>query len=111
MTEQFKEKNTSSSENNEKTEKETLLYTEMVKAIDEEDRIIEKMNKIFESVADREEAEKIILKKWAPLMSEAVKKSKEISTQWLCPSRTHSSCSTFERRHRRRPLLLPRAPA
>jgi len=49
----------------------------------EENGIMAEMNKVFESVPGRGEAEKIILEKWVPLMDEAVKKSSELTTRWF----------------------------
>jgi len=83
MSEQFKGENTSSLEDKGGIEEETRLHEELQKAMDEEDRIMAEMGKIFESTPDRAEAEKIILEKWAPLMDEAAKKSSKLTTQWL----------------------------
>jgi hypothetical protein len=82
MNEQFKGENIPSPENK-NVDEETRLHKELQDAMDEEDRIMAEMNKVFESTPDRSEAEKIILEKWAPLMDEAAKKSSELTTQWF----------------------------
>ncbi len=58
------------------------MHKELQEAINEEDRIITEMDKIFKSTPDRAEAEKIILEKWVLPMDEAVKKSGELVIQW-----------------------------
>ena len=83
MSEQFKGENIPSLESKGAIEEEARLHKESQEAMDEVDRIMAEMDKIFESTPDRGEAEKIILKKWAPLMDEAVKKSSELTKQWL----------------------------
>ncbi|GBE16310.1 hypothetical protein BMS3Abin15_00123 [bacterium BMS3Abin15] len=83
MSEQFKGENIPSPENKGAVEEEARLHKELQEAMDEEDRIMAEMDKIFESTPDRGEAEKIILEKLAPSMDEAVKKSSELTTQWL----------------------------
>lgn len=70
-------------ENKETIEEEARLHKELQEAMDEEDRIMAEIDKVFESTPDRGEAEKIILEKWAPLMDEAVKKSSDLTKQWL----------------------------
>lgn len=82
MNEQFKGENISSPENQE-VDEEARLRKELQETMNEEDRIMVEIDKVFESTPDRGEAEKIILEKWAPLMDEAVKKSNEFRTQWL----------------------------
>ena len=82
MNEQFKGENIPSSENK-NIDEEARLHKELQEAMDEEDRVMAEMDKVFELTPDRSEAEKIILEKWAPLMDEAVKKSSELTTQWL----------------------------
>jgi len=82
MTEQFKGENIPTPENK-GAEEEARLHKELQEAMDEEDRIMAEMDKVFELTPDRSEAEKIILEKWAPLMDEAVKKSSELTIQWL----------------------------
>ena len=56
-------------------------------ATDEEQRIMEEIDKVFESTPDRVEAEKIVMEKWAPLMDEAVKKSRVAFDVWMEASR------------------------
>ena|SRR3989339_776882 len=82
MNEQFKGENIPSSENK-NIDEEARLHKELQEAMDEEDRVMAEMDKVFELTPDRSEAEKIILEKWAPLMDEAVKKSSELTIQWL----------------------------
>jgi len=62
---------------------EIRLYKELGKIISEEDRIMKEINKVFESTADRGEAEKIVLEKWMPLLDKATKKSSELINRWL----------------------------
>ncbi|MFH2097332.1 MAG: hypothetical protein ABII24_02185 [bacterium] len=83
MNEQFKGENIPPSETNRAKEDEARLHNALREAMDEEDGIMAEMDKVFESTPDRGEAEKIILEKWAPLMDAAVKKSSELTTQWL----------------------------
>jgi len=82
MNEQFKGENIPTPENK-GAEEEARLHKELQETMNEKDRIMAEMDKVFESTPDRNEAEKIILEKWAPLMDEAVKKSSELTTQWL----------------------------
>ena len=70
-------------ENSELLEEESRLQKELEESMDEQDRIMSEINKIYESTPDRNEAEKIILEKLAPLMDEAVKKSSELTIQWI----------------------------
>ena len=83
MSEQFKGENIPSPENKGTIEEEARLHKELQEAMDEVERIMAEMDKVFESTSDRAEAEKIILEKWAPLMDAAEKKSSELTTQWL----------------------------
>ncbi len=48
----------------------------------EENRIMEEIEGVLTGVPDREEAEKIVLKQYAPLMEEAMKKSTEAFREW-----------------------------
>lgn len=82
MNEQFKGKNIPSPDNK-GIEEEVRLHKELQEVMDDEDRIMAEMDKIFESTPNRGEAEKIILEKWAPLMDEAVKKLSELTNKWL----------------------------
>ncbi len=52
-------------------------------AVDEEGSILREIDNVFASTPDREEAERIVLKKWAPLMDEAIAKSGEAFKAWL----------------------------
>jgi len=83
MNEQSKGENIFSPENKKLINEEARLHKELQEAMDEEDRIMAEINKVFESTPDRGEAEKIILEKWMPLMDKAAKKSNELITQWL----------------------------
>ncbi len=58
-------------------------YEEMQAAENEVDRIMKEMDNILASNLNREEAEKIVFEKWAPLMDEAMKKSTETFKAWL----------------------------
>lgn len=83
MSEQLKGENMPTPENKGAIEEEACLYKELQEAMDEEDKIMAEMDKVFESTSDRGEVEKIILEKWAPLMDEAVKKSSDLTKQWF----------------------------
>lgn len=75
MTEQFKE---------EKGENlEDQKYVALQVAMAEEDRVMKEMDDVFATTPDREGAEKIVLEKYAPLMSEAMKKSRQALDEWL----------------------------
>ena len=58
-------------------------YTALQVAMDEEDKIMAEINKVFESTPDRAEAERIVLEKHASQMDEAMKKSKQVLGEWL----------------------------
>ena len=58
-------------------------HRELQAAMDEEDRVMAEINKVFANTPDRAEAEKIVLEKLAPLMDEAMKKSGEALKVWL----------------------------
>lgn len=58
-------------------------HQELQAAMDEEDRVMAEIDKVFVSTPDRAEAEKIVLENWAPLMGEAMKKSGEALEAWL----------------------------
>jgi hypothetical protein len=62
---------------------ETRLYGEVQAATEEVDRILAEIDKVFASTEDRDQAEKIVLEKWAPLMDAASKKVSELTKQWL----------------------------
>lgn len=49
----------------------------------EEDRVMVEINSVLASTPDRAEAEKIVLRQWAPLMNKAMKKSGEALKAWL----------------------------
>ena len=58
-------------------------YREFQEAMAEEDRIMQEIDNVLVSTSDRAEAEKIVLEKWASLMDEAMKKSREALKAWL----------------------------
>lgn len=58
-------------------------YRELQVTMDEEDRVMEEIDNVLVSTPDRDEAEKIVLEKWAPLMDKAMKKSGEALKAWL----------------------------
>jgi hypothetical protein len=58
-------------------------HRELQEAMDEENRIMGEIDNVLASTPDRAEAEKIVLEKWAPLMDEAMKKSREALRAWL----------------------------
>ena len=58
-------------------------YRELLETMDEEDRIMKEINTAFTNTPNRAEAEKIVLEKWALLMDEAMKKSREALNAWF----------------------------
>jgi len=58
-------------------------YRELLETMDEEDRIMKEINTVFTNTPNRAEAEKIVLEKWALLMDEAMKKSREALNAWF----------------------------
>lgn len=58
-------------------------YAELHEAMDEEDRILKEIEKVLATAPDRAEAERIVLKEYAPRMDEAMKKSREALDEWL----------------------------
>ena len=58
-------------------------YRELQEATEEQNRIMREIEKVLASTPDKDEAEKIIIEKWAPLMDEATKKLGEASTTWF----------------------------
>ncbi len=52
-------------------------------AMDEEERIRKEIDNVLTTTSDRKETEKIILQKYAPLMDEAMKKSRQALQEWL----------------------------
>lgn len=81
MGEQFQGEHIPSPENEEATE-EVRLHKKLQEAINEIDRIIAEINKIFASMPDQNQARKIILEQWMPLMNEAAQKLSELTEQW-----------------------------
>lgn len=83
MSEKFKGEKAYSPEGNESIKEEVVLYKKLQAVMAEKDRIMAEIDKVFESTPDRDEAEKIILEKLAPLMDELVKESSKLTKQWL----------------------------
>ncbi|MCK4553803.1 hypothetical protein KAU19_02480 [Candidatus Parcubacteria bacterium] len=91
MNEQIKGENAPSPENTddkkdtfqEALDKQNRIHKALWETMDEEDRIMKEMDKVFETTSDQNEAEKIILEKWALLMDEAVKKTGQLTTEWF----------------------------
>src|SRR3989338_749714 len=77
MIEQFKGEKGPAPEN-----LENQKHRELQEAMDEENRIMTEIEKVFDNTPDKVEAEKIILENWAPLMDEAMKKSGEAQKAW-----------------------------
>jgi len=50
--------------------------------MEEEEKIIDEINKVFETTPNREEAEKIILGTLAPQMDETIKKFNQALNNW-----------------------------
>jgi len=78
MSEQFKREKGSASEN-----LEDQKHRELQAAMDEEDRVMAEIDKVFASIPNRAEAGKIVLEKLAPLIDEVMKKSGEALKAWL----------------------------
>ncbi len=78
MSEQFSGEKGSAPEN-----LEDQKHRELKAAMDEENRVMTEIDKVFASTPDRAEAEKIVLEKLAPLMGEAMKKFGEALKMWL----------------------------
>lgn len=58
-------------------------YAAFQAALDEEEKIMAEIDKVFESTPDRTEAEKIVLEKYASQMDEAMRKSRQALDEWL----------------------------
>ncbi|RJR31728.1 hypothetical protein C4569_01180, partial [Candidatus Parcubacteria bacterium] len=58
-------------------------HREFQEAMDEEERIMREIDNVLAVTSDRAVAEKIVLEKWAPLMDEAMEKSREALKLWL----------------------------
>jgi len=78
MIEKFKAENNSDTKQNE-----DFAYQELQSAWDDQHRIMTEINQLFKSSSDRDEAKKIIFEKWVPLMDAAIKKTSELTDQWL----------------------------
>ena len=75
-------------------EKSDYLNEKLLICMDEENRIIAEMEKVLADAPDRIEAEKIVVKKWAPLMDEALKKSNDALQEWVsCTSQESDEAS------------------
>ncbi len=61
---------------------ESQKYLELQEAQNEEDRIMDEITIVFSSIADRKEAEKVVLEKWIPLMDEAREKTAKAMDEW-----------------------------
>lgn len=57
-------------------------YKAFQEAMDEEDRIIKEIDNVLKTMP-KEEAEKIVLENYAPLMDEAMQRSKRALQEWL----------------------------
>lgn len=62
-------------------------YEQLVKALDQEDKILREMRALLERTPDRAEAERIILNEWALRMDSAMNESREAMHQWLAEAR------------------------
>jgi len=60
-----------------------ILFEQLQKALDEEDRIITKMDEVFDSFPIREEADRIVSKRWSRLMNKAVEEVDDLIYFWL----------------------------
>lgn len=78
MNREFKEESGPTPEN-----LEDQKYKELQVTIDEEDKIMKEINNVFKTTPDRAEAEKIVLEKYADLMDEAMKKSRQALNEWI----------------------------
>ncbi len=58
-------------------------YAALQEAINEEESIMKEIDGILASTPNREEAEKIVLEKYASQMDEAMKKSRQALDEWL----------------------------
>jgi hypothetical protein len=62
---------------------ENQKYKELRAAIDEENRIWQEIKNVLATTPDQKEAEKIILKQYASLIDEAMRKSRKTLDEWL----------------------------
>jgi hypothetical protein len=62
-------------------------YEQLVKALDQEDKILREMRAVLERTPDRAEAERIILNEWASRMDSAMNESREAMYRWLAEAR------------------------
>ncbi len=71
---------------------EDLKYEEIKRAMKEEERLQGEIDKIFAAISDRTEAEKIVLRDWAPQLDAAQYKTGQFLREWF---------SIMEREHER----------
>lgn len=57
-------------------------YREVQAAMDEQDRIMQKIENILEHAADRSQAEKVIIEEWVPRMQDAQQAASEALEAW-----------------------------
>ena len=77
-------KSEESSEKQEELEREKReKYKEWQNAKDEETRAMEEIDKLFETMPDKEQAEVIVAKKYGALMDKAIEKSRIAWREWL----------------------------
>ncbi len=62
---------------------EDLKYNEIKEAMAEEERLQERVNKIFETVSDRARAEEIILRDWASDLDAAQHRTGMLLREWF----------------------------
>lgn len=79
MNEQIKMENISSPEN----KSEAQLRKELHEAMNEVEKIMTKVDQVFESTQDIGKAEDIVLSEYGLSLDEAFKKQRKLSTQWL----------------------------
>ena len=60
-----------------------ILLDQLLKALDEKERIIIKIDEVFNSFQDREEADRIISKRWSEKMGKAVERVDELTASWI----------------------------
>lgn len=78
MNEQFKGEKGPAPEN-----LEDQKYAALQVAMDGEDSVMKEIDNVFTTTPNREEAEKIVLEKYASQMDEAMKKSRQALDEWL----------------------------
>ncbi len=58
-------------------------YEEWQNAENEETRVKEEIDKVFETIPDRKQAEAVVIKKYSALMDKAIEKSRIAWREWL----------------------------